>query len=396
MTSDRRSILLLDGHSLAYRAFFALPDTLRTNTGQLTNAVYGFTSMLIKLMADRDPDAIVVAFDRGRDSERTEAFPEYKANREAPPEEFRPQVDLIKQVLDVLAIPRIEVEGVEADDVLATLASRAVEEGYHAYVVTGDRDAMQLVDDDLTVLYTLRGITELAEMTPEAVEERYGVPPPAYVDVAALRGDTSDNLPGVPGVGDKTAAKLVTSFGGIDGIYDHLDEVAGKKVPAMLAEHRDQVQLNRRIMELRRDLDLDIDPADLDQGDADPSAVRELFGALEFRQLYDRFVAEVLGEQEEARADSFDISPTRLEAGQLTDWLDGISEPIVVLASTSGHPPHIEWTALALAAPDRDPVTAPLTELDERDVTALTALLADPDRPVVTHDLKLLDHAATS
>ena len=395
MTRDRRSILLLDGHSLAYRAFYALPDTLRTNTGQLTNAVYGFTSMLIKLLADRDPDAIVVAFDRGRDTARTAAFPEYKANRERPPEEFRPQVDLIKQVLSVLDVPVVEVEGVEADDVLATLASSAVDEGFHAYVVTGDRDAMQLVDDDLTVLYTLRGITEMAEMTPDAVEERYGVPPGSYLDVAALRGDSSDNLPGVPGVGDKTAAKLVRAYGDVDGIYEHLDELSGKKVPAMLDEHRQQVELNRQVMQLRRDLELDLDLKDLRRGDIDGPAVRELFGALEFRQLYDRFVEEVLGEQEEADAAGFDIHPTRLAAGELTGWLEEVTGPVAVLATTAGRPPHVEWLAVALAASGRDPVTAPLAELDQADLDALTGLLADPTRPVVTHDLKLLDHAAT-
>ena len=183
---EQRTVLLLDGHSLAYRAFHALPDTLRTATGQLTNAVYGFTSMLIKLLEDRDPDAIVVAFDRGRDVARTAVFPEYKANRAAPPEEFRPQVELIKQVLTALDIPIVEVAGVEADDVLATMATTLVADGAHAYVVTGDRDAMQLADESLTVLYTLRGITELAEMTPEAVEERYGVPPSRYVHLSLI------------------------------------------------------------------------------------------------------------------------------------------------------------------------------------------------------------------
>jgi DNA polymerase I len=391
---DRRSILLLDGHSLAYRAFYALPDTLRTNTGQLTNAVYGFTSMLIKLLADRQPDAIVVAFDKGRDEARTAAFPEYKANRISPPDEFRPQVDLIKQVLEVLSVPVVEVAGVEADDVLATLASRATDAGFHAYVVTGDRDAMQLVDEHLTVLYTLRGITEMAEMTPAAVEERYGVPPASYVELAALRGDNSDNLPGVPGVGDKTAAKLVTRFGDLEGVYEHLDEVSGKKVPAMLAEHRAQVEANRSIMRLRDDVPLALDVKDLRRGEIDAPAVRELFGTLEFRQLYDRFVEEVLGEQEEAAASGFDASPAQLEPGELAGWLEGVAGPVAVLAVVADHPPHVSWSAVGLAAAGRDPVSASLESLTDEDLTALADLLADPTRPVVTHDLKLLDHAA--
>ena len=390
----RPSILLLDGHSLAYRAFFALPDTLRTQTGQLTNAVYGFTSMLIKLLADRRPDAIAVAFDKGRDVARTEAFPDYKANRASPPDEFRPQVDLIKQVLEVLAIPVVELEGVEADDVLATLAEQAVAEGFHAYVVTGDRDAMQLVDDDLTVLYTLRGITELAEMTPEAVEERYGVPPDRYVEVAALRGDNSDNLPGVPGVGDKTAAKLVQAYGDVEGVYEHLDEVSGKKVPAMLAEHRDQVEANRRIMRLRRDVDVHLDLADLRMGGMDPAAIRELFGVLEFRALYDRFVEEVLGDEEQAGASGFERTPQRLEPGELAAWLEEVGQPLAVLPVVSDRPPHVRLIAVAVAAPDRDPASAPVDDLDDTDLAALARVLADPTHPKVTHDLKALDHAA--
>jgi DNA polymerase I len=390
----RRSMLLLDGHSLAFRAFYALPDTLRTRTGQLTNAVYGFTSMLIKLLADRRPDAVVVAFDKGRDVARTEAFPEYKANRAEPPDEFRPQVELIKQVLATLGVPVVEVAGVEADDVLATLARRAITDGYHAYLVTGDRDAMQLVDEDLTVLYTLRGISEVAEMTPPAVEDRYGVPPASYVDVAALRGDNSDNLPGVPGVGDKTAAKLVRQFGDIDGIYAHLDEVAGKKVPAMLAEHRAQVEVNRRVMRLRDDVALEVDPVRLRLGSIDVAAVRELFGTLEFRALYDRFVEEVLGEQQAAEASAFERAPARLAAGDLATWLRDAGDPIAIVAITTDRPPHTRWSALAVASPSHGPAAAALDELDADDLRALAGVLADPTRRLVTHDLKTLDHAA--
>ena len=391
---QRRSMVLLDGHSLAYRAFFALPDTLRTQTGQLTNAVYGFTSMLIKLLADRRPDAIAVAFDKGRDVARIEAFPDYKANRARPPDEFRPQVDLIKQVLATLDIPVVEVAGVEADDVLATVATQAITEGFHVYLVTGDRDAMQLVDDDLTVLYTLRGITEMAEMTPQAVEARYGVPPDRYVEVAALRGDNSDNLPGVPGVGDKTAAKLIVQFGGIDGVYEHLEEISGKKVPAMLAEHERQVRTNLAVMRLRRDVEVDLDTHDLRMGELDTAAIREVFGALEFRALYDRFVEEVLGEHEEAAAVAFERVPRRLEAGELAAWLDGVGEPVAVVAITTDRPPHVAWTAVAVAAPDRDPASAVLDHLDVADLDALSSVLANPTIAKVTHDLKALDHAA--
>jgi DNA polymerase I len=392
----RPSILLLDGHSLAYRAFYALPDTLRTRTGTLTNAVYGFTSMLIKLLADRDPDAVAVAFDRGRDVARTEVFPDYKANRAAPPDEFRPQVEMIMQVLATLGIPVLQVEGVEADDVLATVATRAVEDGFHAYVVTGDRDAMQLVSDELTVLYTLRGISEVAEMTPTTVEERFGVPPARYVDLAALRGDSSDNLPGVPGVGDKTAARLVREFGDVDGVYAHLDEVGGKKVPAMLVEHEPQVRTNRQIMELRRDVDIPYEPDRLRRGDADPDAARELFGALEFRALYDRLVDEVLGDDQATTASGLTVEPVRAAPGDVAGWLGTAAAPIAVLAAVAGRPPHVSWTAVALAAAGASPLVVRSDDLDLADRAVLAAALGDPSRRKYTHDLKGLHHAAES
>ncbi len=389
---EQRTVLLLDGHSLAYRAFHALPDTLRTATGQLTNAVYGFTSMLIKLLEDRDPDAIVVAFDRGRDIARTAAFPAYKANRAEPPEEFRPQVELIKQVLTALDIPIVEVAGVEADDVLATMATTLVADGAHAYVVTGDRDAMQLADASLTVLYTLRGITELAEMTPEAVEERYGVPPSRYVHLAALRGDASDNLPGVPGIGDKTAAKLLTAYGDLDGIYASLTEISGKKVPAMLAEHRDQVETNRSVMELRRDVALELDVRELTYPRPDADAVRDLFGALEFRALYERLPSALLGEEASA-PQGLEGTPRALEAGGLSGWLEGVTGAVAVLPFVEGRVPRMRLVAIGLAAADHDPVSADLARLPDGDLEALAALLGDPDRALVTHDRKRLDHA---
>jgi DNA polymerase-1 len=393
---DRPTILLLDGHSLAYRAFYALPDTLRTQTGELTNAVYGFTSMLIKMLAERRPDAVVVAFDKGRDVSRTEAFPDYKATRTSPPDEFRPQVDLIKQVMEVLTIPVVEVPGVEADDVLATIAGRAIEAGFHAYIVTGDRDAMQLADERLTILYTLRGISEMAEMTPEAVEDKYGIPPACYVDYAALRGDNSDNLPGVPGVGEKTAAKLIREYHDVDGVYAHLDEIGGKKVPAMLAEHEDQVRINRRVMRLRRDIEVEADLANLRMGALDMDAVRQLFGVLEFRMLYDRFVEEVLDATGVDEARGFERAPERLEAGGLAGWLDGVTGPLAVHPVTSDRVPHLVLDAIGLAAPDREPASARLRDLDDRDVAALARALADADLAKVVHDVKPLHHVAAS
>lgn len=407
--ATRPEVLLLDGHSLAYRAFFALPDTIRTSTGTLTNAVYGFTSMLIRLLSERRPAGIAVAFDVGRDEVRTAAFPEYKANRAAAPEGFRPQVDLIRQVLGALGIPVVEVPGVEADDVLATLATQVVDAGYAAAIVTGDRDAMQLPSEHLTVLYTLRGISELATMTPAAVAERFGVPPERYLDLAALRGDTSDNLPGVPGVGDKTAAKLIARFGDVDGVYTHLDEVAGTKVPAMLAEHEAQVRTNREVMRLRRDVALEVSPDDLRRAEAvDTAAVRELFGALEFRALYERLAAEVLGEAELPDTPDVTITPRRLPPGGLQAWIADLdpTATVAVAVEVTGRPPHTTVIRVALAADEGEPIVfgplgatgaaGPAAPADGGDLAALAALLADPERPLVTHDLKALDHAAAA
>jgi DNA polymerase-1 len=391
---ERPLLLLLDGHSLAYRAFYALPPEMQTSTGQVTNAVYGFTAMLIKLLADREPEGIVVTFDKGRDIARTAAYPEYKAGRAKTPDEFRQQLPLIEQVLDVLAVPVAIVPGVEADDVIATLATQAVEAGWRVGVVTGDRDAMQLVSEHITVLYNVRGISDVNEMTPEAVEAKFGVAPSSYVQYAAMRGDKSDNLPGVPGVGEKTAAKLINAYGDIDGIYAHVDEISGKKVPAMLLEHEGQVRSNLLIMTLRRDVDVPIGLDEVARRDHDPVRTRELFGTLEFRALYDRFLADVIGEVEQQAAAGFVKEPQLLEADGLAVWLEGLNSPLAVLCSTSDRVPHLRLDALGLAASDRDPASVRADVLTGKDRAALAAALADPAQPIVSHDAKVLLHVA--
>jgi len=396
VTDARPTLVLMDGHSLAYRAFYALPDSLRTQTGQITNAVYGFTSMLIKLLGDVRPDAIAVCFDKGRDIARTAAFPEYKANRAAAPDDFRSQLTLIDEVLEAMEIPNIAVAGVEADDVIATLAERAKATGFHVKIVTGDRDSMQLVDDQVHVLYTLRGISEVAEMDPAAVEEKYGVRPDQYVDYAAMRGDTSDNLPGVPGVGDKTASRLLVEYGDLDAVYEHLGDLPGKKVPASMADHRDQVFVNRKLMTLRRDVDVVVDLAQLQWGSMDTDKVRRVFGTLEFRALYDRLVEEVLGEVEEQEATGFDTTLQRLEAGALRAWLGKVGGPIAIVVGTAGAVPNLRWTRLGLAAEGVGPVAGTLDELANEDLDALADALADPEQPKILHDLKLVDHAVGS
>ncbi len=287
-------LALLDGHSLAYRAFYALPSDLQTPAGQVTNAVFGFTSMLIKLLGDERPDALAVAWDTPQKTFRSERYPEYKANRDAAPDLFRSQVPLIKEVAETLHIRQFEVPGVEADDVIATIAEQAADDGWEVLVVTGDRDAFQLIDGDVKVLYTRRGISDTIVADASYVEQRYGVRPARYPDYAALRGDTSDNLPGVPGVGEKTATKLLQAHGSLEGIYEALDDQT-PKLRENLATARDQVFLNRELTVLRRDVEVDgAEPESLRPEPWDPAEVRKLFDALAFRTLWDR-LSEVGG-----------------------------------------------------------------------------------------------------
>jgi DNA polymerase I len=288
---DGRRLLLLDGHSLAYRAFYALPvENFSTTTGQPTNAVYGFTSMLINSLRDEKPTHIAVTFDLSRQTFRSEAYPEYKAGRAKTPEEFRPQIGLIREVLDALRIPVVTAEGFEADDVIATLATRAAADGFDVLIISGDRDTFQLVDDHVTVLYPKKGVSELARMTPQAVEEKYGLTPSQYPDFAALRGDPSDNLPGIPGVGEKTATKWIREFGSFDALVDRVDEVKGKVGEALRANLA-SVMRNRTLTELVRDVDLSEQPSDFALAAWDRDEVHQIFDALQFRVLRERLQA---------------------------------------------------------------------------------------------------------
>src|SRR6476660_3041165 len=283
-------LMLIDGNSLTYRAFFALPTDITLASGQVTNAVYGFTSMLLNLVRDHQPDGIGGAFDRPEPTFRHEAVVDYKANRSAAPDILRQQMGLVRQVVETLRIPIIEAPGFEADDIIATLATEARDQGDEVLIVTGDRDAYQLVEDPLIqVLYNRRGVSDYALYDEAGIEERTGVAPKLYTQYAALRGDPSDNLPGVPGVGEKTAAKLIMNYGGIDGIYAHVDEQT-PKLKASLAEFEGRVRRNAEVMVLVRDMELELAPADLLMGKPDPGEVRRLFDFLEFRSLHDRLV----------------------------------------------------------------------------------------------------------
>jgi len=229
MSDATKRLLLIDGHSMAYRAFFALPvDNFKTSDGQPTNAVYGFASMLINLIKEEKPTHIAIAFDVSRKTFRTEKFPEYKANRASTPDEFRSQMSHINEMVDCFAIKHFELPGFEADDIIATFAKKAEAQGFEVLICTGDRDSFQLVNDQTTVLYPKKGVTEMSRMTPNAVFEKYGLTPTQYPDFAALRGDPSDNLPSVPGVGEKTATKWIADYGSLSNLLEHANEITGK------------------------------------------------------------------------------------------------------------------------------------------------------------------------
>ncbi|MGH9287095.1 MAG: DNA polymerase, partial [Acidimicrobiales bacterium] len=288
-------LILIDGNSLTYRAFFALPTDLSTASGQVTNAVFGFTSMLINLMRDHGHRRMAVAFDRPEPTFRHERVDTYKANRQAAPDILRQQMGLVRQVAETLGIRVLELPGYEADDIIATLATQGRDAGLDVIVVTGDRDVYQLVEDPhVKVLYNRRGVSDYVLYDEAGIEDRTGVPPALYLQYAALRGDTSDNLPGVPGVGEKTAAKLVTTYGGIDGIFEHLDDQT-PKLRSSLAEHEDQVRENAELMKLICDAPVGVTIDELDRRPPDVDEVRHLFDFLEFHSLAER-LTEALGE----------------------------------------------------------------------------------------------------
>ena len=389
---SRARLLLIDGHSVAYRAFFALPvDNFATTTGQPTNAVFGFTSMLINLLRDEQPTHLAVAFDVSRRSFRTEVYEDYKATRDASPAEFRGQVELIKEVLDALRITHLEKEGYEADDLLATLATRAERDGMDVMVCTGDRDTFQLVTDRVQVLYPVKGVSDLLKLDPERVEEKYLVAPQRYPELAALVGEKSDNLPGVPGVGPKTAAKWLAQYDGLENLLVRASEIKGKAGDS-LREHLADVRRNRDLNHLIRDVELDVAPADLARNDVDREAVHQLFDQLEFRVLRDRLFAMLPGESDESGGPSaaiavVDDSPA---PGGLGAWLaqhtgHGASGVDVTGRWSSGTG---DVVTLSVAADDGHACTVDPSDLVPADEQALSAWLADPTRAKVVHDGK--------
>ncbi|MFX0538741.1 DNA polymerase I [Ornithinimicrobium sp. Y1847] len=387
-------LLLLDGHSLAYRAFYALPvENFSTTTGQSTNAVYGFTSMLINVLRDEAPTHLAVAFDRSRQTFRTQEYAEYKAGRASTPSEFKGQVDLVKEVLDALRITHVEVEGFEADDIIATLTGQARAEGMEVVILSGDRDALQLVDEKTLLLYPVRGVSETWRMDPTAVEEKYLVTPERYSDLAALVGESSDNLPGVPGVGPKTAAKWLGLYGDLSGIVDNVDKLTGKAGQAT-RDHLDQVLRNRRLNQLVGDVELPVSVADLAMKGWDREEVHRVFDGLEFRVLRDRLFATLDSAESEAE-EGIDVVGQRLGAGEVSAWLEqhasaGERTALVVHAAPRTPAGPGEATGIGIAGAEHaayvdlgDPGA-----LEPADESALAGYLADPARPKALHDGK--------
>ncbi|WP_434740942.1 DNA polymerase I [Micromonospora sp. SH-82] len=394
MTATTPRLLLVDGHSLAYRAFFALPvENFSTTTGQPTNAVYGFTSMLINVLRDEQPTHIAVAFDVSRHSFRTDRYAEYKAGRSETPTDFKGQVSLVKEVLAALRVPVVEKEGYEADDVIATLACQARDQGMTVLVSSGDRDAFQLVDDRITVLYPRKGVSDLARMDAAAIEAKYGVGPGHYRDLAALVGETSDNLPGVPGVGPKTAAKWINAYGGVEGVIARADEIKGKAGDSLRERLADVIR-NYELNCLVSDLELPLTPEEARWSGWDREAVHQVFDALEFRILRDRLYQYLDAVEPEAES-GFDLAGQVLtEPGALAGWLEtygpaGTGVGVAVKLDTGPNRRHTASVlGMALATGDGAAAWFDPATLDPGDESALSAWLADPTRPKVLHDSK--------
>ena len=313
-----KRLLLIDGHSMAYRAFYALPaENFTTASGQHTNAIYGFATMLLSLLSSEKPTHVAVAFDVSRKTFRSEIFPEYKANRAKTPDEFRSQMSYLHELVSAFGITQFEVEGYEADDVIATITKRAEKEGAEVFICTGDRDSFQLVNDKTTVLYPKRGVSDLARMTPDAVQEKYGMSPAQYPDFAALRGDPSDNLPSIPGVGEKTAAKWVVEYGSLQELLSNVDKVGGK-VGQSLRDSIDNVIRNRELTQLVAEVPLDLSIDALAWSGVDENLTNPLFDRLEFKTLKDRMKPILLKGTGKSAEPEFALFAEELSEGVLT------------------------------------------------------------------------------
>ncbi len=375
------TLLVVDGHSLAFRAYYALPvENFTTKDGQHTNGIYGFLSMFVNLLAAEAPTHVAVAFDRSRTSFRTREYAEYKATRAQTPPEFQGQIPLLQECLRAMGVVVLEQDDVEADDILATLATRGAAQGYRVLVCSGDRDTIQLVDDTITLLYpSVQGVSQLKRYDPAAVIERYGVPPEQYPDVAALVGETSDNLPGVPKVGEKTAVKWLSKYGSLEALLAHAEDIPGV-VGANLRAHSDDVRRNRKLNRLLRDVPVTVDLDDLRRGPVRADEVREVFARLEFRTLLPRVLAADLPDAHPRDSDAPSAPiPATLTADSVTGWLAAVQGECAVTISSDTVPPRIglSWSGGVGEAPLTTEVAA-----------ALSAWCASAEHPKVLHDAK--------
>nr|WP_084102032.1 DNA polymerase I [Demequina sp. NBRC 110051] len=377
---------------MAFRAFFGLPvENFATETGVPTNAVYGFTTMLATLMKEHRPTHVAVAFDLPGGTFRTEELPSYKGTRDATPPEFEPQVPLIREMLDALRITAVDKERYEADDLLATYARQGREAGMRVLVVSGDRDTIQLVTDDVTLLYPRKGVSDLVFFTPDAVAEKYGVAPHQYPELAALVGETSDNLPGVPGVGPKTAAKWINAYDGLEGILAKAEDVPGKAGQS-LRDHLDQVRTNRRLNRLLDDLEVEVTLDSLEYEGADAAAVHQVCDALQFRTLRERLMPLVVGDSTEAAPEEPDEVEVTVD-GAVARVAALTGEVVIHVDGRIG--PDADAWALGVAQAGRA-WGIDLSDLSGDDERALTAWLENADVAVVAHAAKDAWHALQS
>lgn len=393
VTSNANRLMLIDGHSMAFRAFYALPaENFSTSGGQATNAVYGFLSMLSSLLVEEKPTHVAVAFDVGRQTFRTEMFPEYKAQREAAPPEFKGQVEIIKEVLETLGITTLEKENFEADDIIATLATAAGPLGFDTYIVTGDRDSFQLVNESTTVLYPMRGVSVLHRFTPEAVEEKYGLTPVQYPDFAALRGDPSDNLPNIPGVGEKTATKWIVQYGNLDSLLAHADEIKGKAGNSF-RECLDQVRMNRTLTEMVKDLELPYAPDQLERKPADASAIVSKFDELEFGlNLRDRVIHAVDAQGNVSEESVEDKPEVVIDHEKLASWLaNRAGQSLALYVRGHGSPASGDAESAAIVDKHFHAVALDFGDLDADDDQAFAQWIAS-DSPKYLHEAKAVFH----
>ncbi|MFM8627735.1 MAG: 5'-3' exonuclease H3TH domain-containing protein, partial [Candidatus Nanopelagicus sp.] len=374
MRSSSNRLLLIDGHSMAYRAFYALPvDNFKTSMGQPTNVIYGFASMLINLINEEQPTHLSVAFDDSRKTFRTEKFPEYKANRVSTPDEFRSQMSLLNEMIDCFGIKHFEQEGYEADDIIASLSKQAQDKKFEVFICTGDRDSFQLVNENVTILYPKKGVTEMSRMTPSAVYEKYGLTPKQYPDFAALRGDPSDNLPSIPGVGEKTATKWIADYGTLEQLIANAEQIPGK-VGQSLRDNLKTVQLNRELTSLLDNLQINTQIEDLAWTGFDSKLMANFFEKMEIRALKDRLKA--LPQTDSVEGQNHEITVVKVTPSELDEMLKDQTKPIAVSFNLIDE--ELQGYAIATSA----------SRIYYVEDSRVSSWISDPNLPKIVHSAK--------